>query len=406
MVGNVRYQCTGEIITDRTAPELNFEQITAGSANNGEVIPVCRAKDPHLKTDSLKLTLTGYQNGERKVRWKTVPSEHGGECSVQMEDLPQKKEWDDVYILHAEVQDLAGNRSSREIRFSVNRFGSVYYLGEETKEQTEQFYVSNPANLTIYEVNVDYLTESGILLGHEGETRQLKRGKDYTVTKSGNDSTWKEYCYTISADCFKEEGRYYLICASEDRAWNSGDNRMRKQKIEFAVDKSAPSVLVTGVEADGTYRKKEVMASLECRDNLALQEVSVWLNGKEIRSNTEEEQEILLKQSEKWQTLRVVATDRAGNRTDTGEITFWLNEQEEAAKKEKTTDTEKNAVHENTIKEESAKREGTAEKEMTGVEKQRGKQTEKEAGNRWIILPATGVFTALLAIFFLGKRDK
>ena len=58
MVGNVRYQCSGEIVLDRMAPELQFEQITAGSANNGKVTPVCVMKDRNLKRDSLKLTLT------------------------------------------------------------------------------------------------------------------------------------------------------------------------------------------------------------------------------------------------------------------------------------------------------------------------------------------------------------
>ena len=407
MVGNVRYQSTGKIIMDRTAPELVFENITAGSANSGEVRPICIVRDSHLKKDSLKLTLTGYQHGEQQVIWKETGTEVD-EIKLQMENLPEKREWDDVYTLQAEAEDQAGNHSSREIRFSVNRFGSVYYLGEETRRQMEQFYVARPESIQIYEVNVDYLTESGILLGHEGETRQLRRGKDYTVRKNGNDKTWKEYCYTISADCFEEEGLYYLICASEDRAWNTGDNRMEKQKIEFAVDKSAPSILLTGVEEDGIYREKERTVSLECGDNLALQEVSVWLNGEQIVQNTEEEQELVLKQSGEWQTIRVVAADKAGNRRDTGEISFWLGEQEEIPEKKKVEkkNGQSAAVHSDRQTQDVTVKEKTGEKDERGDSRTERKSTESRTGKNWVIVLGIAVFTALLAIFFLRKREK
>lgn len=403
MVGNVRYQCTGEIVTDQTAPEIYFENITAGSANSGEVKPVCVVRDSCLKKDSLKMTLTGYQNGEQQVTWSAAGTE-ADEIRLQMENLPEKREWDDVYTLKAEAEDQAGNHSSREIRFSVNRFGSVYYLGEETQKQMEQFYVSSPENIQIYEVNVDYLTESGILLGHEGETRQLKRGKDYTVLKQGNDKTWKEYCYTISSDCFEEEGLYYLICASEDRAWNTGDNRMEKEKIEFAVDKSAPFILLTGVEEDGIYRNKEKTVTLECGDNLALQRVSVWLNGKEILQNAEEEQEIVLKQSEDWQTIRVVAADKAGNIRDTGEMSFWLGEQEQIPEKKlEKEEAEQNL--EDYTDDQTQGNSGKRKKESESSGK-RSKNTENKTGKNWAIVPGIAVFTALLAILFLRKREK
>ncbi len=407
MVGNIRYQCSKEIVIDRTAPKLRIENIAAGSANNGEVTPVCIMEDDNLKKDSLRLTLTGCQTGERHVMWKENDCESTEKLVLQMENLPKKREWDDVYTLKAEVSDMAGNHSSREIRFSVNRFGSVYYLGDETRKQTEQFYVSHPIAPKIYEVNVDYLTESGILLGHEGKTRQLKRDVDYTVQKNGDDGTWKEYCYTINADCFQEEGGYYLVCASEDRAWNSQDNRMGKQKIEFAIDKSAPFILLTGIEENGIYKEAERKVILECRDNLALQEVTVWLNGEEMLKNMEEEQEMTLKQKQDWQTIRIVATDKAGNQKDTGEINFWIGEQDKIPKrKREEKKTEQIEPQECEAEEnEMYQKEKTGGKSMTGLREKRKTATEKNTGKNWIIMPGIVVFTALLAIFFFRKRE-
>ena len=225
---------------------------------------------------------------------------------------------------------------------------------------------------------------------------------DYTVKKEGNDGTWKKYCYTISDVCFQEEGRYYLICASEDRAWNTGDNRMGKQKIEFAVDKSAPFILLTGVEAEGVYQMSERKAVLECRDNLALKEVTVWLNGKKIRENTQEEQEIILGKAQDWQTLRVVAVDKAGNQKDTGEIPFWIGESRQVPERKKGSDItiqKKESV--------SEEKEGKGETDaMDRTDKKREEEAEKSTGKNWVIMPGIVVFTALLAILLLRKREK
>lgn len=404
-VGNISYKCSGNIITDRTAPQLWFENIVSGSANKWAVEPICSVRDENLKKDSFRLTLTGYQNGEKKVIWKEERPDET--CLIRkMEDLPRKREWDDVYLLYAEAEDLAGNRSAREVRFSVNRFGSVYFLDEETKKQNERFYITQSGDLRIYEVNVDYLTESEILLGWEGETRKLKKEIDYTVEKTGTDNTWKEYCYTVSADCFQKEGRYYLICSSEDRAWNMGDNRMGKQKIEFAVDKSAPQILMTGLEDKGTYQEREKTVYLECRDNLGLQEITIWVNGKEVVKNAEEEQKIVLTQGKQWQTIRVTAVDKAGNKKDTGELYFWLNEKEtdvkpfvKIQKNREKEDEREVPVSEEEKTDRFAK--GGDKKVSERIEKQ-----EKTEEKKLEILAGIAVFTVLLAIFLIRKREK
>lgn len=319
---------------------------------------------------------------------------------MKMENLPFSREWDDVYTLRAEVKDLAGNCSSREIVFSVNRFGSVYYLGEETKQLTDRFYVSSPEDVKIYEVNVDYLTESGILLGHEGETRQLEKDRDYTVKKTGDDKSWKEYCYTISSGCFEEEGLYYLICASEDRALNVSDNRMRKQRLEFAVDKSEPDILLTGIEENGVYKEKEKIVSLECRDNLALKEVTVYVNGKKIRRNDREEQNVELQERDEWQKIRITAEDKAGNRKDTGEMYFWLGRKEpDSLQKNVHVQEKKNDIV-------ADKKEDTKVKQMEKESETASWGKEKRAEKSRKILAAIAVTAVIWAIFLKAKKEK
>lgn len=398
-VGNVQYECSEEVVIDHTAPEIWFENIQAGSANSEAVEPVCVVKDEYLQTDSLKVTLSGYQSKIRAVKWNQSESPDQKELRMRMEDLPVSQEWDDIYTLKAEAKDLAGNCSSREIVFSVNRFGSVYYLGKETRQIADQFYLSSPTDVQVYEVNVDYLTESGILLGHEGETRQLQKDRDYTVKKTGNDATWKEYCYTISSGCFEEEGLYYLICASEDRAKNTSDNRMRKQRLEFAVDKSAPDILLAGMEQNGIYRESERTISLECRDNLALKEVTVWINGEEVCRNEKEEQEITLRDRDGWQSIRVTAADKAGNIKDTGEIEFWLSKAEV-----KPQTKAQNRNQNGTFQEQQGgeKERIQKETERTGKEKPQEKGREKN----WKVLAGIAVIAVIWAIFLKTKKEK
>ena len=401
-VGNVRFQCTGEIVMDHTDPEIRFENIVSGSANRNRIEPVCIIRDTNLNATQISLVLTGFQGGKRPVQWKKLKSTDGI-VQLRMKNLPEDRSWDDVYTLRAEVQDLAGNSRSSEIRFSVNRFGSVYYLDQQTQDRIGGYYLTDSTDVKIYEVNVDYLTESEILLGHEGETRILVKDRDYTVKKSGDDQSWKEYCYSVSAGCFEEEGMYYVICSSEDRAENTSDNRMRKQKIEFAVDRSGPEILLGGMEENGIYREKERTVHLECRDNLELQEVTVWLNGEEIQKNNQEEQVILLKKADKWQRIRVVAQDRAGNKTDTGEQYFWLHDQVEAPSLEESLKAEQRTD----LKEVNATDEH--EENRTGQSKRKGGNLKggwqkSMAGKNRKILAGIAVITVLWAIFLKSKR--
>ena len=401
-VGNVQYYSSEEIVMDRTAPEIWFENIQAGSANKRDVEPVCKWKDENLQTDTLKITVSGYRNGKCQAEWEKTESQDHTQVEMKMKNLPFSREWDDIYTLQAEAKDLAGNCCSREIVFSVNRFGSVYYLGEDTKKLTDQFYVERAADLKVYEVNVDYLTESGILLGHEGETRQLQKDRDYTVKKTGDDKSWKEYCYTISSGCFEEEGLYYLICASEDRALNVSDNRMRKQKLEFAVDKTEPDILLTGVEVNGVYREKEKIISLECRDNLALKEITVWINGKKRYRNAKEEQQIELQSDDNWQRIRVTATDKAGNSRDTGEIFFWLNEKEARPRQNATgIDDPSKATEVYPVQ-----RNIQSNQEEKGTAKRSAETQKQPLEKNWKILASIAVITGIWAIFLKTKKEK
>ena len=44
---------------------------------------------------------------------------------------PREQKWDDVYTLKVKMVDSAGNEETREIPFSINRFGSDFVFENE-----------------------------------------------------------------------------------------------------------------------------------------------------------------------------------------------------------------------------------------------------------------------------------
>ena len=131
--------------------------------------------------------------------------------------------------------------------------------------------------------------------------------------------------------------------------------------------------------------------------------MTVWLNGEEVQKNNQEEQVILLKKADKWQRIRVVAQDRAGNKTDTGEQYFWLHDQVEAPSLEESLKAEQRTD----LKEVNATDEH--EENRTGQSKRKGGNLKggwqkSMAGKNRKILAGIAVITVLWAIFLKSKR--
>ena len=330
-VGNETILEGPEIVIDKKKPEIAISGIVNGSANAGEVSPQIICSDTNYKEGSLKISLEGGMTGKRKIERKV--QENGQGAVVETEDFPRDRGWDDRYELTVEAEDLAGNVGQEKIVFSVNRFGSVYEIEEQTKELLKQFYLKEPPEIIMKEINIDEITASHIIVLHDGDIQPLTQGVDYEVEKREEAWSWKEYWYRIRPETFEEEGMYTVIISSQDGARNSSDNRMKEQKIEFAVDKTMPDILVSGVKDGAIYdEKKKKSVQLQCRDNLALEEICVYLNGKRIIQNLEKEQEIDLEQAEKWQELQVIARDKAGNENTLEEICFWYGKRQRITK--------------------------------------------------------------------------
>lgn len=149
---------------------------------------------------------------------------------------------DDIYTLTAETTDKAGNQYSTSKSFSVNRDGSTYLYDDYTEELIKNGYTNDPKNLVVSEINVDTLTFRELTVSENGTQKTLEQNKDFEVSESGSDVSWKEYKYTINASNFENEGDYNVSIYSEDRATNVTTNTAKSKDIFFAVDKTSPVI--------------------------------------------------------------------------------------------------------------------------------------------------------------------
>lgn len=307
-------------VVDQTAPTLEIFDIEHMSANNGVVRPGIRYFDTNYDEDGTRILMTGYHNGVVEMTGTRKLEANG--FQLKLNDFAYIQQMDDLYTMHAAVYDLAGNSSEETVMFSVNRFGSVYTFDEATDAfigDNGKYYTNKEQQLVITETNVDTLEFREITCNLNGKLTTLKEGVDYTVRLDGNETTWKRYTYIIKDENFAEEGTYILTIYSEDRAANTSDNHTKGKKIEFVVDKTNPSVLISGVENEGQYRTNNQEMTIDIEDNIKLSQAVVTIDGVEkiydAASLSENDGKLVLNISSAnhWQEIRIVVTDAAGN---------------------------------------------------------------------------------------------
>lgn len=332
LAGNVMNTYAAEhFIIDQTAPELEISGLEDRSANQGVVAPEIRCTDSNYQKGSMKILLKGCRNGRTELKGISRQSTKGELFSA--ENFVYEPEMDDLYQLQVSVCDLAGNVSRKEIQFSVNRFGSVYTLDDKTELLAGErgvYYTKTEQDIIVTETNVDTLEFQEISCSRDGKLLTLQKNKDYFVRTDGTDTDWRQYTYTVPARNFAEEGTYILKIYSEDRAKNRSDNQTKGKKIEFVIDKTAPSILLSGLEDGGLYRDRSKEITLDIQDNVRVSEVKVDINGVRSTYHASEVQEkngrIILTagSSAHWQTIGVTATDAAGNKTELEKLNFLL----------------------------------------------------------------------------------
>lgn len=335
-------QDVDEFVVDTTEPELTFsingqafdKATYEPQAYNGEVIPSITYHDINYDAEGTQMSIVGAKNEDSQIL-NGAPAEDAMGGVYTCENIEQTPENDDVYTCTGKVMDMAGNESTVDFVFSVNRYGSNYLLGDATQQLVDSYYTNQAPTLDVTEVNVNTLKFKEITYALNGNIQTLEPDSDYSVTESGTETSWKQYDYKIFDSNFTQEGVYDITISSEDEAGNLNSNHTERVKeysknISFVLDQTAPSITISGVEEDGRYDSDTRSISINYSENFAMDNVTVT-NGEKTETYTAEQLEatngmieFVVPASNKKQAVTVTAADKAGNTVSTESPYFLL----------------------------------------------------------------------------------
>lgn len=321
---------------DTKVPELKITGVKDKSANNGDLEPVITYSDTNYSEKFVTVKFSGASRGKLDPDGTYTDIKNGR--TFKFNNFAKQKEIDDIYTLEVTVVDLAGNKSTQLLTFSINRFGSTYELDEAAKT-INGTYVSKPVDIVISEVNPNQLVESVVTIFKNNESITLVEGVDYDVQMTGGNGEWCGYKYTIHSDVFADDGVYKVSVYSRDEAGNISENTLdtKNTSLQFGIDATSPNIVAANLSGNTTYAEESHKVSLIVTDNLLLSGVDVYLddyNTPYVSWTAEQVAEILTGNgsftfditdySNSAHKVKIVGTDAAGNVSELEITNFYV----------------------------------------------------------------------------------
>lgn len=317
--------------------------------------------DINFDTQTVQLVRTRYDAVEDVTDEfiKIGNTETGGSGSFS---IPAEVGNDGIYTLTVEMTDKALHTTQSQMKFTINRFGSVYeyddYLMSLIQDGGQYITIQDgetaaiTKDLVITEYNADQLLEGSlqILITRDGESVEA----DYTTNPATIDdatsigeSGWYQYVYTIKASNFSEDGVYKIALSSAYATSDSGENDSTSvpensmdgsgaqvmDTMTFTVDTTAPEIRnIVNLEKE-IINAQSVDVKYTIVDVGGLKSVEVVVNGKVVDNVTQFNDggfnyngQFTIQESNSAQTVQLKVTDLAGNVTDTAAEDFNANE--------------------------------------------------------------------------------
>lgn len=297
MAGNEAEQLEQqEFYIDSIAPVIEITGVINDSANAGEVLPVVTVLEEHFNAEETRISLVNGK-GEQIEIPSQVQQVNGG-YSYILYNVNEKP--DQVYYLHVNSLDMAGNETELTYRFSLNRNGSVYDMNLARQATAGTYYQSRAMkDLQMIEMNVDeveqfavYVSRNGVLIPAVMSDVYYPKTEDvvlYNVERQGNEQLGYVYTYTLFGENFAKEGTYQVALYSRDAAGNEVSSTLKDKDagLHFIIDNTPPQIVMDGIEAGGIYDASQKKVNVMFSDNGKLTEARLSLHndkGEEINS--------------------------------------------------------------------------------------------------------------------------
>ena len=308
---------------DKTDPEIKFENVEANAAYADSISPVVVFSDNNYDgytTLSLERVDINSKSKIANMNKTSVLNGVTGE-TVTYDNFGTIEENDGIYKLSAKMVDKAGNEKSKEIIFSVNRFGSTYMAGDESTESLLSSGYSNAeSDVLVKEINVNKVSKQSVSLScNNSNVSKLKANENYTISSNGGSGSWFEYTYKINKDNFVEEGYYTITLSSTDSVKHTVSNitaltKERKCPVSFTIDKTVPEVRISGVEDGVPYEEASRQVKVVCEDvNISADTLVIELNGKELEEG--EDKDFVLSEDNAGEITAKFKVEAIGNDT-------------------------------------------------------------------------------------------
>lgn len=320
LAGNQGESVEKRFVLDWTPPEILTEGVWDGrlfGKDSGQVKIQVKASDPWLTEESFQISLEGRKN--KKKIGGGEPLREAGLICLEFDAFPSGQDWDDKYVLTVQAADQAGNRTSREIRFTVDRYGTVFSR-EENADRVAGKYLTDVSELWIQEENPDWISKRSVVLYGEGRLRELAAGREYFLDPLPGDDGWTRNRYRFPKTLFEADSVYRLIIRTEDMAGNKNSDH-----LSFALDRTAPACLFLNLDEGEVYQGETWDGAVQIQDNLRIWQAKAYVNGEEVKSwgpndftEGEEASKVLriqLNKSKEKQSLGIWIADMAGNET-------------------------------------------------------------------------------------------
>ncbi len=334
-----------EFVIDKTKPTVRIENVIDGGIYRNSVAPRAVFDDDNFSLGDSSFRFTGVRKIDRSELVSAFRSngEYGGVYILN--DIPQIRANDDIYTAYATSTDMAGNTTTVQVIFSVNRFGSTYdYNNDKTTEnlvakKTGRFYTNKAEDLQLREINVNHIKNYSLTLDRGGNSVKLKEGKDYTVTKKESEQG-VQYIYKISKDVVTDEGSYNIVAKSEDEAGNintnaaiRSENKDSEVPVRFVYDVTKPVINVVDPGNNKVIElKKSPYYGISALD-IGIKPDDDWALGGKIKLILRDgENEYVEEYSGKefWEIMGENSdkkffpeTIKSGSRTKTLDVTVW-----------------------------------------------------------------------------------
>lgn len=345
-------------IQDPTYSINGVAKTNEGGAYKNDATVAFSFEDQNFDTKTIKLERKRF-NSVEDVTDEFIRSSDTNKGGSGSFEIPSEVENDGIYVLTISMTDKANHTTESSLKFTINRYGSVYEYSDYLTELLEKQYIKIDGNnsaaitqdLVITEYNANQiLTDSlNILITRDGEAIDTQYTSNPTVDGNAGigESGWYQYEYTIAKENFAEDGVYKITLTSAYAADDSDRNESTSvpensmdaagnqilNTMDFTVDTTKPEIRNIVNLDKPIVNAQTLEVGYTIVDVGGLKSIEIIVNGSTIDTITDfgdnafnYSGNFTLNESSAAQTVQIKVTDMAGNVTDTASDDFSTND--------------------------------------------------------------------------------